>query len=808
MDLVAEFQDMDRAHPVIAPDRSVDAASASTRSGRHPDHAGYQPDARAVALGRTALHLAAAAGDAFACKTLIASGYDPSLPDRHGRSAAAQARSAGHFDLADALDGRIASQAEIDARRPLSFGELTGLVLDNARVLERLVKEKRLDARDSKGDTPLHIVAMQGKLRSADFLVRSGADVHAVNMAGLTPGEVARESGHMLLAGLLLSAIGAADDPLEPDRPDTADNRPIIEATNLIEPPARNEVVDFDEDALDDLSFDGEVEAADFHETCGSAETRADFTRITNDVTLRTDEAEAEIDWDIDLQSLRIEGDGIGTGRAGTEDDDADYAVSRRRALRREVKHSTWHRFSIEPERCAEIAQRIVTNAGVTDEDLDEIIGICHGRFDPVDLRLNVLREIEAAGFEHARADEDTVFEAMTDVCAEDLSEAIATTCARSSVLPGMGQRVLDMRSEQRLTGAVKQARTALLLGIVEHAHVLDIILYMAEQVICGTVDCAEVTELQINPTHPTREGQTFLNAAEALRALRNAIAAGSGSAVREAVSLVADLELKPEFLEAVVAEMRESGELSAFAETMARNLAARENAICALVEASLPLCRRHAAQRTADDEDQEDVFQASFPGLLRAASSCDPALGNNFAAYASFWLMQAVSRWRSNESRLIRFPAYFSSVAWKLARAEESIDPFLSGAPRDVELAKRLCLTPSEMRKLDRLPRFAVELSVLDDLVPEGPLKEIPEHIHDAECATIMHDCLAELDDRPAEIIRMRFGIGLENEMTLEEIGQIEGVTRERIRQIEAKGMERLRHPLRLRQLHKAFPS
>lgn len=804
-DLVADFRGMDRTHQVINPQRSPTAEHTPDVVGGLPARLGYAIDSVAARSGRTPLHLAAAAGDSRACKALIESGYAVTDVDVLGRSAAAFARSAGHFELAAALEGREETPAEIVARRPLNLAELNGLVADPRRTLERLIGANRLAARDVKGDSALHIVAMQGNLWATDMLVHAGADLHAMNLSGMTPEQVARANGHAWLADQLRIAVYGPEMPTGPTVSETVQDVAVGAVHFGDGEDSRFELESFDDGVLDDLTFDSEVEAEEFHQASGIDTTSAEFLRVTDDVELQFNEAEADFDWDFDYQARKVEGEGI-KSEAGPDDEDVEtYARKPHRTLRREIKPSTWNRFWIDPEACSVVVERIVANGSVSDEDIDEILGSCHGRFDPEGLRLNVIREIEAAGYDLLSVEEQALNVPNTDVSPEELIEAIVSTCTLFARLPGTRERILDIRTEKPLTDAVSLARRKLLLGIAEHVPVLDIVIYMSEQVLLGKVDCGEVTHLQVSAQRRNSETECFFDAVESLRMARDRIAAGSGSAVRNAVERLSDLELRPEFLKSVIAEMRSSDEFAQLVEPLARGLEAVEASSAELVKASLPRCRRHAAQRTRDDEDQEDVFQASFFGLQRSVATFDPSRGN-FSTHSSIWMMQALNRWRSTESRLVRLPVHLEDRLRKQLRAEELLNPSLSSAERETALSRLLETTVDDVRRLDRIPQTAIALSDIEAHGAEETSDGIPESIHAAQRATVIRQVLSELDPRKAEILHLRFGFGSGEGKTLEEVGQIYGVTRERIRQIEAKAIKHLRHPVRLKLLERAF--
>ena len=161
-----------------------------------------------------------------------------------------------------------------------------------------------------------------------------------------------------------------------------------------------------------------------------------------------------------------------------------------------------------------------------------------------------------------------------------------------------------------------------------------------------------------------------------------------------------------------------------------------------------------------------------------------------------------SAGRARGAEGAAIRIPVHRNEKITKLDRALERLDVRVGGAVSDLELAEELEWAIDEVRQFRGIPREAEYPASLDDwdnLLPEPPEVDV---FGQAETERIVTDALADLPERQADVIRMRFGIGRASDMTLEEIGQIYGVTRERIRQIEAKGLDRLSHPGRKRRL------
>lgn len=786
-----DLQSAHRHPPLIDPPTSVGNPGAS---------AVFSPHDKVDATGRTALHHAARMGNAHACRALLASGCATDRQDLHGRSAADHARSAGHFDLAAALEGRRESPEEVMARQPLDVRELVGLVGDNRSIIEQLIAKRRLNARDVKGDTPLHIVARRGKMQIADLLLSSGADLHATNLDGRTPAEVAEAAGHALMAALLSAAAGnvvAVGDVEQPGAyPSEAYS--IGQDTPL--------AISVDMELLESLEFEGELAAGEFHAGSDHREARGDFDRVADVLQISTGEDEASVDWEPTVLRGNIEGDGIGEYRPPEKSDDGEEAFRGRRGLRRAARPSCWRRFHIEEAGCVEIVERVVANGHFTDDDIDDLLGQCRGRFDATDLRLNIRRNFEDSGLVHAEDVEAALWDLPCDVDAQELVEAVIATCSRNSALPGAAEPVPGVAAAQRLTSTLVDTRRRMLAGLVESPQAVDIILYMAEKVISGELEAQAITAHDYSPNHPTAESQQFVQAVEVLQNAREGVAGGSGKAIRSAISAVEALELRMEFLRDVSCVMSETPELRKLATELAANLEDFDKGSEALLIAFLPLCRRYAAQQATEEEDQEDLFQAGFFGLNRAVARFQPEPERDFQAFVSVWLRQSIARWRQDEGRLVRVPAHRHEAIVKWQRAVEFLEARCLRSPTFAEMAAELGWSPDDVQKLARIPREAIDFDSLAEEADSDGEDGMPESVRVVDINRLINDELDQLPTREADVIRRRYGIGFEDEMTLEEVGQIYCVTRERIRQIEAKGFRRLMHPARMRYLSRAL--
>lgn len=221
------------------------------------------------------------------------------------------------------------------------------------------------------------------------------------------------------------------------------------------------------------------------------------------------------------------------------------------------------------------------------------------------------------------------------------------------------------------------------------------------------------------------------------------------------------------------------------------------------LVNANLRLVMSIASKYSNSGMYLEDLIQEGNIGLMKAAEKFEVQLGFKFSTYATWWIRQAITRCIADQLRLVRVPVHLVEKINKVQRGIRELEEQFPDGVSDSELAVSLDMSVEEVCKVKKVAnREEIFLSGFDEIDwPELRAGKESDGFHCVEkdeLVDTINIALSELSDREHQIIKYRFGIGLEDDFTLEQVGKMFDVTRERIRQIEAKALRKLRHPNR----------
>lgn len=651
---------------------------------------------------------------------------------------------------------------------------------------------------DSCAHLPLHRAAQLGDIVECNRLISEEHDPSLLDPAGRTAAQVAFENGNQLIGHMLSLALEAARAvEISNHLSDPRMDRDFRQMTGFT---SRQSTSTFAELEFD---FEAEVEPEKFVQYRETDSVSADFQTTSGEQVAFLDDAE----WDIEGELPSTFDGRQPSDQVGASDPFRFLETqSRGRTSGRTSVLRTGTHMSVEADDVSEWVVRLQKSGRLSEVLIGDFLALIDGNAEVSDLSENLMRELQPFG----------IFPCVDDLLCgpqidlddpairAELVESLVATFSSRLALPGLQASRLDRAKERSLFDRISRSLATVTDAILNSEIASKLVLRMTNSILDGKLNANSLSELEYVPQEPSSEaGRAFMVAKGALEIWECAGRPPGGPLYRQVSIALASLELSPGFLDALVLALAERG-----AETDSSELSLaidiRRKSTDELRRLALPLVRRFASRSVLDEEDPEEVFQVAYLGMHRAIDRFDPSSNNRLLTYASYWMHQSISRWRQDHARGVRIPVHRHADLDALELADERFRETDGRAPDPAEIDRALEWPEGKTRKLLFVLRNQMNMDMLNHSVGDHEesafYRGAFDLLADRDLRATTSRILTSLAPREERVLRLRFGIGLPDELTLEAAGQLFDVTRERIRQIEAKALRKLKHPSRSR--------
>lgn len=661
-----------------------------------------------------------------------------------------------------------------------------------------------LDARDDSGMTPLMLAASKNKAAVCSLLLDAGVDLFLRDLSGRDALDIARTNGSVQAASVLETAVAARAAEIETDFSEATEVA-VFETVGAQPFPSNDISAQPEEEDPFDLSgWEAEEESvapegdpslvllvADIHRSI-SAHRPVDLSDDWDDIEAFLPQRSSPLLKGDDEEWLQRVREFLLLGlREGAVPE----------ILLEDLCENRDGSFDTESERILRVV------LGEIGADTDGSIGLREGGLNP----------------EATPDEEDVLSEAFSFI--DDMSSGIGESLRhyfkdmrRGRLLTAEEEALLGRRMEESLEAALDalaawRGGIVSLLAAAERVRVGDA---APESVSDGVSDEAEPDENGVDVNNlpsddsPNIEdevsegagGSSFFEALDEIAAL--ARASGTRPAAQGKLrSALARARLSKSFLLSLAENANsEDAPAAAFRSAIFGYCGARDDLALSNLRLVFSIAKRYQGKGLT----LEDLVQEGNLGLLKAVDRYDWRKGFRFSTYATWWIRQNVSRALADKGRTIRVPVHVSDTIHRIEREIDEIETQTGKPAAAFAVASRLGIPEKNISSLMARREEPIPVHLLDpDTMPETDCQDNIERIALAELRVLIDRVLGDLDKRTAEVLCLRFGLGADDRLTLEETGERFGVTRERIRQVESKGLRMLRHPTR-RELFSSF--